>query len=204
MGGQVIYIGGASAAGKSTAAQTLGEALGLPLVELDRYFDLIAGAGCDEDTAAAAASALARRLVEDLLAAGGRCIVEGGWLDPAAALALSCAHTGRFTAVYCGYPSGDLEDRLACINAKGEHWLAGHSAAEARAFLEQQVEASRWYRSECRRCGLAFVDFSDPGAGLRRLVERWAPGRDPGPSAAGPEEAQTPGEGSGNLSRLGA
>jgi predicted kinase len=171
MGTRIIYIGGASASGKTATAVKLSAMTGLPVVELDEYYDLLVDSACGAEVAAAVTPAIARRVVEDLLDAGGNCIVEGGWIDPSVAAELREGYGNAFQPVFCGYPVSQVGDRLAAIVASGEHWLADKSRAEARAFLAGQVKASKWYERECARCGIPFVDFSDPEAGQRRVLE---------------------------------
>ena len=173
MAARIIYIGGASASGKTETATKLSAMTGLPVVELDEYYDLLADAGCSAEDAAAATPAIARRAVEDLLRSGSDCIVEGGWVDPGIAAELRERYGNAFEPVFCGYPGSEVGDRLAVILGSGAHWLADKSRAEAEAFLAEQVKASKWYEQECGRFAIPFVDFTDQEAGQRCVLERF-------------------------------
>lgn len=166
----MIYIGGASAAGKSSAAKQLSAQCGAPVVELDKYFNILTRIGCGEIVAEQGMRDLSRTLVEDFLRADTRCIVEGGWINPDAIAALKKEYGEKLQTAYCGHLTADVESLLASIVAKGEHWLAKKPSDEARAFLLSQIKGSEWYQSECKKHNVRFFDFSDQAKGVECLV----------------------------------
>jgi len=167
----LIYIGGVSGAGKSVSAKKLSAHLALPIVVLDSYFRMLRRTGCGDDAARDGMPQLAQALIEDLLQANARCIVEGGWLAPDAIAGIQRSHQGRLHAAYCGIPDADVETLLRNVIARGEHWLAKEPVDVAKAILHHQVSGSRWYQAECRKFGIRFFDFSDQEAGARDLIQ---------------------------------
>jgi 2-phosphoglycerate kinase len=175
MTASIIYIGGASASGKSRAAVELSTRIGRPVVKLDVYYTLLrraSGKSAKKEEAMASTRALARQVVEDMLEAGCCCIVEGRWILPGAADEISRAYPKEFLATYCGYPEAEVVDRLDLLMHSQEHWLAKEPTRKARTFLAEQISNSRWYQNECRKYGLRFVDFSDPVQGTQKLLEK--------------------------------
>jgi predicted kinase len=156
----VIFIGGASAAGKTTLARQLGSLLQLPVLGLDRLFGALGPAFAEVEEQRAATRRIARALVQELLLSGARCIVEGGWLRPPDAAALRSDN--GLEVLYCGFPETTAAERLRAIRtAEGEpHWLALQSDAEALAWLEGQIEGSRRQRDQCAVLGLSYFDCS--------------------------------------------
>jgi adenylate kinase family enzyme len=156
----VIFIGGASAAGKTTFAQQLGRLLQLPVLSLDRFYGAIGPAFVDGEEHRAATRRICRALVRELLLSGARCIVEGGWLRPPGAAALRSDY--GLEVLYCGFPETTAAERLRAIrSAEGEpHWLAAQSDAQALAWLEGQIEGSRRQRDQCAVLGLSYLDCS--------------------------------------------
>jgi shikimate kinase len=171
----VIFIGGASASGKSTTAQELASQTGRPYLELDRIFNSVVDIASDggipdkvcEDIAKGVSLEFARALIENET----QSVCEGGWISPEAAAGL--ASDGEFQAVYCGYTDIEPHLRLQSIksNPDNQHWLAEKPEDCALDFLNLQIEGSRWYRDECRKHGLPYFDFSDQTDGASKLPD---------------------------------
>lgn len=170
---RVIFIGGASASGKTEAAKSLASELKRPHLEIDRLRDLANGQ-CEllsnsGEIEKSITRIYTRALLEILIDAGSECVIEGGWMEPKVATELT-ARQG-FAAVYCGYSSDNLEARLVAIRtkAKNRHWLSEEPEKDAIKYLASQVEGSEWYKSECEEYELPYFDFTDQAKGQRDL-----------------------------------
>lgn len=176
MSKQIYYVGGASAAGKSTITKELALRAALPLVELDKFHDLLSAVIRVRKPLIAATRKVALTVVVQLLHAQTGCIIEGGWIKPALAHRLKKNFGSRFCPVYCGYPQADMATRYLAIQARGTHWLKNEPEPEAHAFLATQIKESEAYRQECERFQLEFFDFTDFSEGshsLRAHFETW-------------------------------
>jgi hypothetical protein len=169
----VIFIGGASAAGKTTGARRLGAKLALPVLKLDSLAGFLRPAIPDQEQLGSAARQLSRTLLCELLQGGAHCIVEGGWLRPPEAAVLS---EQGMVAVYCGYANTTANDRLRVLRspAAEPHWVADLPEAEALAWLERQIAGSHRIRDLCAAAGLAYVDCSRIEKGVERLCREAA------------------------------
>lgn len=165
----IYFIGGASASGKSVVAKMLAAKDQCSIVELDEFYDILEGTFKDHAGLEEVTGKIALQVVAELLAVNAVCLVEGGWIDPAQAKKLKDRTQGRFYPVYCGYPNGDVEQRLAMIKQEKSHWLAEKSKKTARAYLASQIEDSRRYQRQCEKYELPFFDFSDVNAGTAAL-----------------------------------
>jgi len=168
----VIFIGGASAAGKSTAANMLSKKIGRPVIALDRIHNLLTGYGDTNETNIAATQAVARAFIEELLKTKTKCIVEGGWIRPSTSAELLDQYGNAYFPIYCGYQDVRAEDLLRDITDHGVHWLTNRPEPEAVAFIQKQIETSRTIiRVEAAKYGLNFVDFSDQNKGCDDLQQ---------------------------------
>lgn len=156
----MLFIGGASAAGKTTLARHLGHLLQLPVLSLDRLYGAIGPAFADGEEHRAATRRICRALLRELLASSARCIVEGGWLRPPDAATLRS--DDGLEVLYCGLAETTAAERLRVIrSAKDEpHWLAAQSEVEALAWLEEQIMSSHRVRDQCAVLGLTYLDCS--------------------------------------------
>ncbi|MBO6782709.1 MAG: AAA family ATPase [Alphaproteobacteria bacterium] len=164
MDNRVLFIGGASGSGKTTAAAVLAQELGLHCVHLDEFHYPLhhanrAGA-IGRDLSVDLTRAICHRVVEQLLANGAACVVEGGWLTVRQAADLMS--DSRFSPLFCAFPEADPGERWRQMReGPGAHWLKTYNDARAIAWLERQVAESRDYRTECCANDVAFVDCSD-------------------------------------------
>ncbi|NKX46430.1 AAA family ATPase [Roseicyclus persicicus] len=182
---RLIYVGGARGAGKSVAAARLGARLGRAVVRIDRYYVACLRAARDPAVALAAAEEIARRLVDDLVAARASAVIEGAWLRPDEAQALRAAH--GVAPVFLGYPDACAATRLAAFRAGVDvalhgrlHDLADRPDAEALALIEAEMAQGRWQRDACAQLGLPFVDTTDFAAAEAVLDALFPAGADPG------------------------
>jgi predicted kinase len=174
--GAVYYIGGASAAGKTTASIRLAAAAGVGRVELDDLQRAIMPALPDASRRAIVTRQLARAAVIALLDSDAECIIDGAWLEPAEAEQLRAGYGVRFHPLYCGYREVNIEARLSAIRSAGQHWLASVSQTEAAQFLDKQVTDSETLKQTCRHIGIPYYDFTvyEMGfAALKTDFERW-------------------------------
>ena len=169
MNGRLYFIGGASAAGKSTVARALATRTGRNSIELDAYYDLLEPLTRNSRALEQATTQVSLEAVRQMLKLGAKGIVEGGWIAPARAWQLHNESAGHFYPVYCGYPQAKAKPRLALIRAQPQHWLADKTDSEALEFLRQQIKDSRWYQQECAKYGLPFFDFSEVASGAAAL-----------------------------------
>lgn len=176
MNNRIYFVGGASAAGKSTITKELSVRSSLPLVELDKFHDILIPAIGERELLIETTRKVALEAVELLLNTKAACIIEGGWIKPARAHTLKNNFGSRFCPVYCGYAGADLATRYLAIQANGTHWLNDKPKSEAHAFLTTQIKESAEYRQECARFHLAFFDCTDFSAGSKALCahfEMW-------------------------------
>lgn len=172
----IYFIGGASASGKSTVASRMAERDALPVIELDRFYDLLSRHLRDREVLASVTERMAREVATQLLRCNALGLLEGGWIYPARARKLQDEFDGRFCPVYCGYPRADAKERLTLIKHGDRHWLTEESKKTAVAYLQEQIEESRWYQKECQKYALPFFDFSSIEEGaqaLERHYQRW-------------------------------
>ena len=160
---KVCFIGGASAAGKSSVAEEIAAAHGLRAFKLDQFFLMAKKTGLSGEALNDAARAMSLEYVSELIGAGNLCVVEGTWIRPAQAAGL--IEGEAFHPVFCGFPNAEPKAHLKQIWAHYSesghlHWLMGKDTDEALAFLGAQIEDSRRLRQECEDLEIAFFDFS--------------------------------------------
>ncbi|MFO1423224.1 MAG: hypothetical protein U1F70_06160 [Candidatus Competibacteraceae bacterium] len=176
MKNRIYFIGGASASGKSTVAKELSNLYSLPVVELDRFYDVLMPIVHDRELLVSITDQVVLEVARQLLELKADCIIEGGWIQPKQASRLKDKSKGRFWPVYCGYPRADIESRYSAIKKSGSHWLTSESKKEARSFLIKQVEGSEYYRKKCEKLGIDFFDFTEFLEGSKTLhahFEKW-------------------------------
>jgi shikimate kinase len=163
---KIIFIGGASASGKTTVAKQLAEKLERPLISLDDFYNAT-GEIEDGNLRKRITRKFSEALIEQLAVAGTACVVEGGWIS----VEVASSFCGDIVdAGFCGYFASDLSMRLDNICNTGKHWLANKSKDEALNFLQNQVSGSEHYQSECEKYSLSFFDFSSPEEGSKQLL----------------------------------
>ena len=114
---------------------------------------------------------IALAMVRELLAVQGSCIVDGGWLDPDEASALSAEYGALFHPSFCGYHDANLECRLGVLKEAGRHWLTREPDDAALSFLVKQRADSETVRVGCGRLGMRYFDFTSFDAGFRALSD---------------------------------
>ena len=179
MKSRIYFIGGASASGKSTIAKELSSLYSFPVVELDRFHDILMPIVHDREQLVSATSKIAFEVVRQFVELNGNCIIEGGWIQPSKASKLKEGSRNYFYPVYCGYPKADVESRYSALKKSGSHWLNSKPGKEARAFLRTQINESESYRQECERLRIEFFDFtvfSEGSEALRAHFEKWLRG----------------------------
>lgn len=182
MNGRLYFIGGASAAGKSTITRALAARTGRGSIELDAYYDILEPLTRSSCALEQATTEVSLAVVRQMLKLGADGLIEGGWIAPTQARQLHDESEGRFHPVYCGYPQAKAKPRLALIRAQQQHWLADKPNSEALEFLRQQIKDSRWYQQECAKYALPFFDFSEVASGaaaLERDYDAWLQAADP-------------------------
>ena len=178
--GAVYYIGGASAAGKTTASIRLAAAAGIARVELDDFQRAMMPALPDVSRRAVVTRQLAQAAVIALLDSDAECIIDGAWLAPSEAEQLRERYGVRFHPLYCGYRAVNIGARLSAIRSAGEHWLASIPQAEAAQFLDKQVTDSETLKQTCEEFGIPYRDFTDHDVGFAALkadFDRWLQNR---------------------------
>jgi hypothetical protein len=164
----LIFLGGVSRAGKSTAARWVARRAGLPVEGLDRHVvGLARGDGFIPQGRARVLPAIEAQLI-----AGHHGVVEGSWLLPEPAAALRDRFGDAFVPLFCGYPQADAAARDVMLMAtapEGGDWYSRQDRAARLAVLDQQIALSRRHQAACAALGLPFVDVSDPATGLQVL-----------------------------------
>ena len=176
MKSRIYFIGGASASGKSTIAKELSSLYSFPVVELDRFHDILMPIVHDREQLVRTTGKITLEVVRQLLELNVSCIVEGGWIQPRKASKLKEKSKGYFYPVYCGYPRADVESRYSVIQKDGLHWLNSKPGKKAQSFLRTQIDESESYRQECERLQIEFFDFtvfSEGSEALRSHFEKW-------------------------------
>ncbi len=169
---RVIYIGGASAAGKSTAAEMLSTQTGRPVFDLDKILHQVEKHADTSEEQGDFTRILARTFIEEMLTTKTRCIVEGVWIQPAISAELLDQYGRNYFPIYCGYPNANAEERLQTIADNGTHWLAMRPKPEATAFIQDKIEKqSTQIRAEANKYGLNFIDFSTQSQGCEDLLQ---------------------------------
>lgn len=165
----VLFVGGVSAAGKSTLSRIAGQRWGLPVLELDRLYAVLCEPFGEAEPAIDAAVDIARRIVPHYLKANAPMILEGGWLmiEDAARLALEFP---RFRPLILGYRSLTAEQKWRHLEG-ASHWVRGLSDGAARDWLQKQCDLSREYEAFCARAGLPYFDLSDFAGGSGQVLE---------------------------------
>ena len=172
----VYFVGGASAAGKTTCTKSLALRFHLPVVELDDFQRLIMDAIPSLERRAPATFRIAEAVLRELLSARSHCIVEGSWLEPREADQLRREFGPSFQPVYCGYHDPDLTARSERLKSGGRHWLSQVTPEHRTAFLATQRAHSEVFRRNCEHLGLPYFDFTsfEDGAGqLEQDFRSW-------------------------------
>ncbi len=170
LGSSVIYIGGVSAAGKTTVVRSLSKRIMRPAISLDNYSNLINNITKDQKITKPVKADIAQQIVEDLIYAGSTCIVEGVWIKPDVANEIRNNYRDKFTAIYCGYPDLNPEEHLSNIKDKNNHWLAHEPQSSAISFITNCIEKSLEFKEQCQLYGFPFIDFSDQEKGSKQLL----------------------------------
>lgn len=174
----VIFIGGASASGKSTAARELSSQTNRPYFELDQLYNSVNGLlsnGCFPDKVVKdIVKRVSLEFVCGLIGAEAQCVIEGGWITPKVAAGLT--GDGVFEAVYCGYIDIEAKQRLQTLQSApdNQHWLTKKTDVFALDFLTKQSNDSQWYKNECIDHGLTYFDFSDQNEGSATLLKHFS------------------------------
>jgi hypothetical protein len=171
MKASVYYIGGVSGAGKTSVAKRLARTTGRPVFSLDRYYGILLKSSIEQELAKAAMALIAMRLVEDLMAADCRCVVEGGWIGPDKAADFRDKYGPAFLPVFCGYSDEHLAERYEHIKADKQHWLSRLQRDIAWPFMVKQTAGSRHVRHACERADFPYLDFTDQRAGTTALLD---------------------------------
>jgi gluconate kinase len=185
MGNGVYFIGGPSITGKSTAAKRLASQFGIDYFELDQICFFLANLRLDAKAMYNMTVNICSTFVEQLIKNNAVCIVEGSWIAPEKAKALIEQYSDKFFAIYCAYPHADISKRLEFAK-KSDHWLFKRSIRnpiewhvpgakrDPVAWLNLEIQNSKWYRHECLRLNIPFIDFSDIDTGFARLQENFS------------------------------
>ena len=181
----LIFLGGASRAGKSHAVRRVAELTGLPFEGLDHHVSLVRKAEGLEGTARIhRGRAIAAEIIETRRALDQNALLEGWWIDPDQAAAWR--DKGGVQPLFCGYPQADPEARDALLcqgSGRRGAWYRRLERAQRLAVLDRQIALSHRYQARCAALELPFVDVSDPDWGvdtlqtqLLRFVQDHVPG----------------------------
>lgn len=173
---QLLFLGGSSASGKTTAAAHISKGLNLHCVHLDEFnvpLDQAIRAKTIERGPAIddLSKTIGFNVVEKFLSLNATCLIEGGWLSVPQAAELM--KNDRFAPIFCGYPEANADKRwLQIKRSPGHHWLKNHDDVSAIQWIERQIKESQDYRVECETHGVTFVDCSDLENASRNIVSR--------------------------------
>jgi len=173
----IIFIGGASGSGKTSAANDLGKKKTLPVLSLDSIYNMFKDV-IPKDVRVEKTESVCLDLIEQLLRFDAKGIVEGGWLQPEGAERLRSKYCQTFFATFCGYPEVDPEQRYTHMNGGQSdcHHLVQGSKDEAINKLRDQITASLSYRERCKQKNFIFCDFGEWSKGnieLNRAIDDW-------------------------------
>lgn len=176
MSSWIYFIGGPSAAGKSTVAAAVAQEHDLNVITLDDFHNVLREHGLTGEPLKDATREISRRLVVELANSGARCVVEGSWVS--SELAFILRNQAAFHPVFIGYPRADPRARLAQLWSNksngAAHWLSSQKDVDALQFLTSQVNDSALFRADCERLKIDFFDFTDFDAGTARLKSHFA------------------------------
>ena len=167
----LIFLGGASRAGKSHAARWVARRTGLPVEGLDRHLAAPRAGEALDTRDLKQARQDAARLVRRRLSAGWHGLLEGWWITPGQAADWQA--TGGFSALFCGYPQADPEARDAMLcAAKGGAWYKARPRHARLQLLARQIALSQQLQADCTALDLPFVDVSDLTTGVEGVRAR--------------------------------
>ena len=172
---KLLFLGGSSASGTSTAADHLSHHLNLHCIHLDDFYipfhHAIAAKAFARGPAIDLTRDISRSIVEKFLSENAACIIEGGWVQ--VSQASTFMEHERFTPIFCGYPNADAQQRWKQIKASpSHHWLKEYDDVKALEWLDTQISESQDYRDECNTYGVTFVDCSDLENATQNIVSR--------------------------------
>lgn len=158
---RVILVGGVSGSGKSVFAAALAAALpDYSLVKLDWIYDGLHASrrhGVVKRSRRSMAR-LAPNIVAEIVADGGRVIIEGGWIEPRVWQRLT-ADDPAAHAFFLGYPDASVAELAQRLNPT-VHWLSGGTGADQSFLVDQIRHSKRLRRKLAGRAGGEFIDVS--------------------------------------------
>ena len=153
---KVYIIGGPPAAGKSFAAGELARVLELKVIHLDDIHEMLRNASLWGPTQQANRVSLC--LIEEILNAGGQCIIEGKWIGVGDAVSLR--EKDGFYPAFLGYAKADAEERFNKIKADGKHpqLQFGLNSDDLRGPMR---ECENYFKRECNSNNILYFDSPD-------------------------------------------
>jgi hypothetical protein len=173
MGKLIYFVGGVSAAGKSTVTQRLADMSGYRIVALDDLYNFLRAGMNDRHSSEEVTRKITIDIIEQFLAFETTCIMEGGWILPDKAKELKDRHGEEFYPVFCGYPNADVSERMELIKSGKVHWLCETSKEYLNAWVQEQAEESQWFQDECAKYEIPFFDFSNVEEGSAALTTNY-------------------------------
>jgi hypothetical protein len=168
----LYMIGGASRAGKSTAARRLLTEHHVPYLPTDMVMMALAqsmpGLGIDPDQPAPVRGEqlwpVLRAMAVNTLENNLDYLLEGDVLLPGNVAALESLWPGQIRACFIGYTDVLPAQKLAELRGQGDRpgnrWLRRQPDAYVLRFITVEMEFSRLLRAECAALGLAYFDTS--------------------------------------------
>jgi 2-phosphoglycerate kinase len=169
----IYFVGGVSAAGKSTVTKKLSDMSGHRIVALDDLYNFLRASMNDRRVSKEVTRKITIDIIEQFLAFETTCITEGGWILPDKAKELKDRHGEQFYPVFCGYPNADVSERMRLIKSGKVHWLCETSKEYLITWVQEQAEESQWFQDECAKYKLPFFDFSNVEEGSAALMANY-------------------------------
>lgn len=186
----IIFIGGASASGKSTTVEKFGSSV--HIIKLDciynRIVKMFKNGHADDQNAQIARCTMKKAAKELLVTSLGQrleypVIMEGGWIEPDQARGIwEHFSNDTFCPIYCGYPysycteesawKNEIKDRYNRMKQTKKHWtITRMHEEEAQEWLCKESRHSRKIEAQCKEYGFEFVNFSCFSSGNKELIE---------------------------------
>lgn len=183
----LILVSGSSRSGKTLIARTILAERGIPYLSLDwlmmGFNDGMPGHGIHHllwpDEIAKRMQPFLRGMIDCMLEDGMDYVIEGEAILPRFAADLVGQHPGRIRAVFMGYKSIGVNDKVALVKKYGDSdsdWLTREPDEYIEDHIRNMIAYSEMIKNECEKFGLPYFDTSDDFTGTIQATIRFIAG----------------------------